>query len=279
MLNFLRPVFARLFNPIVQGLARTPVTPNMITVAGTVGVSAASLWLLPIGELFPGAFIATCFVFTDMLDGQLARIKGNSGKYGAFLDSTMDRFGDAAVFGGITIWFMRTNHLLAVVSLFCLAAGLSVSYVKARAEGLGLNANVGLIERPERLIIGLTSIGLSGLGIPYVLPIGMWGLAAGTALTLYQRMRAVYVDAKSQAAQPRAKRRRANRAPATPAAPPAPPHRQQRHRHHRTTSHRTTRTTAPPAPHAPPTSSTRTTSTAAPSAPAAAPGAAPTEEE
>jgi CDP-diacylglycerol---glycerol-3-phosphate 3-phosphatidyltransferase len=204
MLNFLRPAFARLFNPIVQGLARTPVTPNMITVAGTVGVSAAALWLLPIGELFPGAFIATCFVFTDMLDGQLARIKGNSGKYGAFLDSTMDRFGDAAIFGGITIWFMRTNHLLAVVSLFCLAAGLSVSYVKARAEGLGLNANVGLIERPERLIIGLTSIGLSGLGIPYVLPIGMWGLAAGTAITLGQRMRAVYVDAKSQAAQSQA---------------------------------------------------------------------------
>src|SRR6204780_3390747 len=226
MLNFLRPVFARLFNPIVQGLARTPVTPNMITVAGTVGVSAASLWLLPIGELFPGAFIATCFVFTDMLDGQLARIKGNSGKYGAFLDSTMDRFADAAIFGGITIWFMRTNHLLAVVSLFCLAAGLSVSYVKARAEGLGLNADVGLIERPERMIIGLTSIGLSGLGIPYVLPIGMWGLAAGTALTLYQRMRAVYVDAKSQAAAATAAQPAAPTAPQpaapTAAQPPAP---------------------------------------------------------
>jgi CDP-diacylglycerol--glycerol-3-phosphate 3-phosphatidyltransferase len=201
MLNFLRPAFARLFNPVVQGLARTPVTPNMITVAGTVGVSAAALSMFPIGELFPGAFTATVFVFTDMLDGQLARIKGNSGKYGAFLDSTMDRLGDAAVFGGITIWFMRTNHLLAVVSLFCLAAGLCVSYVKARAEGLGLNANVGWIERPERLIIGLTSIGLSGLGIPYVLPIGMWGLAAGTAFTLGQRMRAVYLDAKSQTAQ------------------------------------------------------------------------------
>src|ERR1700723_277937 len=238
MLNFLRPVFARLFNPIVQGLARTPVTPNMITVAGTVGVSAAALWLLPIGELFPGAFIATCFVFTDMLDGQLARIKGNSGKYGAFLDSTMDRFADAAIFGGITIWFMRTNHVLAVVSLFCLAAGLSVSYVKARAEGLGLNADVGLIERPERMIIGLTSIGLSGLGIPYVLPIGMWGLAAGTALTLYQRMRAVYVDAKSQAAQPAAPPAAqattppaaqppapatTSPAPPTPSTPPAPP--------------------------------------------------------
>src|SRR6202161_4204883 len=177
MLNFLRPVFARLFNPIVQGLTRTPVTPNMITVAGTVGVSAAALWLLPIRELFP----------------------------------------DAAIFGGITIWFMRTNHLLAVVSLFCLAAGLSVSYVKARAEGLGLNADVGLIERPERMIIGLTSIGLSGLGIPYVLPIGMWGLAAGTALTLYQRMRAVFVDAKSQAAAAQA-----TTPPTPPAQPPTP---------------------------------------------------------
>src|ERR1700722_18797674 len=223
MLNFLRPVFARLFNPIVQGLARTPVTPNMITVAGTVGVSAAALWLFPIGELFPGAFTATCFVFTDMLDGQLARIKGNSGKYGAFLDSTMDRFADAAIFGGITIWFMRTNHLLAVVSLFCLAAGLSVSYVKARAEGLGLNADVGLIERPERMIIGLTSIGLSGLGIPYVLPIGMWGLAAGTALTLYQRMRAVYVDAKSQAAAAQATTPPPAQPPAPATTPPAQP--------------------------------------------------------
>jgi CDP-diacylglycerol--glycerol-3-phosphate 3-phosphatidyltransferase len=230
MLNFLRPFFARLFSPIVQGLARTPVTPNMITVAGTVCMSAAALSLFPIGELFPGAFTATIFTFTDMLDGQLARIKGSSGKYGAFLDSTMDRLGDAAIFGGITIWFMRSDHLLGVVSLFCLAGGMSVSYVKARAEGLGLNADVGVIERPERLIIGLTSIGLSGLGIPYVLPIGMWGLAAGTAFTLYQRMRAVYVDAKSQAAaaaqfpaaQPPAAPSAAEQPPAqSPASPPA----------------------------------------------------------
>jgi phosphatidylinositol phosphate synthase len=200
MLNFLRPAFARLFNPVVQALARTPVTPNMITVAGTVGVCAAALSMFPIGELFPGAFTATVFIFTDMLDGQLARIKGNSGIFGAFLDSTMDRIGDAAIFGGITIWFMRTDHLLACVSLFCLAAGLCVSYVKARAEGLGLNANVGLIERPERVLIGLTSIGLSGLGLPYVLPIGMWALAAGSAFTLWQRMRAVYLDAQAKTA-------------------------------------------------------------------------------
>jgi CDP-diacylglycerol--glycerol-3-phosphate 3-phosphatidyltransferase len=199
MLDFLRPGFARLFTPVVQALARTPVTPNMITVIGTVGVSASALALFPIGWLFPGAAIATFFVFTDMLDGQLARLKGSSGRWGAFLDSTMDRVGDAAVFGGITIWFIRSgDHLLAVVSLFCLACGMWVSYVKARAQSLGLKCDVGLIERPERMLIGLTSIGLSGLGVPYILPIGMWALAAGSLYTFYQRMRAVYQDAKSE---------------------------------------------------------------------------------
>jgi CDP-diacylglycerol---glycerol-3-phosphate 3-phosphatidyltransferase len=214
MLNFLRPFFARLFSPLIQALARTPVTPNMITVGGTVGVAAASLSMLPIGWLFPGAATATVFIFTDMLDGQLARIKGSSGKYGAFLDSTMDRFGDAAIFGGIIIWFMRTNHVLAVVALFCLVGGLCVSYVKARAEGLGLNANVGLIERPERVLIALVAIGLSGLGLPYILAVGMWGLAAGTLITLYQRMRAVYLDAQAKADQAPT--------PESPSEPPQP---------------------------------------------------------
>jgi len=82
------------------------------------------------------------------------------------------------------------------VSLFCLACGLCVSYVRARAQSLGLACDVGLIERPERLLIGLTSIGLSGLGVPYILPIGMWALAAGSVFTLGQRMRAVYLDSK-----------------------------------------------------------------------------------
>ncbi|HEX4831853.1 MAG TPA: CDP-alcohol phosphatidyltransferase family protein [Trebonia sp.] len=192
-----------------QALARTPITPNMITVIGTVGVSGAALSMLPIGELFPGAFTATIFVFTDMLDGLLARIKGNSGLFGAFLDSSLDRVADAAIFGGMVIWFFRGGHnpLLACVTLFCLACGFMVSYVKARAQGLGLKCDVGLIERPERLLIGLTSIGLSGLGVPYVLQIGLWGLAAGTLFTLGQRMRAVYQEASA----------------ASSAAPPAPP--------------------------------------------------------
>jgi CDP-diacylglycerol---glycerol-3-phosphate 3-phosphatidyltransferase len=224
MLNFLRPFFQRLFRPLIQALARTPVTPNMITVGGTLGVAAASLGMMPIGWLFPGAATATVFIFTDMLDGQLARIKGDSGRYGAFLDSTMDRFGDAAIFGGIIIWFIRTNHLLAVVALFCLVGGLCVSYVKARAEALELNANVGLIERPERVLIALVAIGLSGLGLPYILAIGMWGLAAGTVITLFQRMRAVYVDAQAKAGLPWPPPAAAEpESPQPEPSPPAPP--------------------------------------------------------
>jgi CDP-diacylglycerol---glycerol-3-phosphate 3-phosphatidyltransferase len=205
MLNFLRPGITRLLNPVGQALARTPVTPNMLTVAGTVGVSASALALFPIGELFPGALVATVFVFTDMLDGMLARVKGTSGPWGAFLDSTMDRVADAAVFGGLTIWFIRAgDHPMAVVTLFCLACGFCVSYVKARAQGLGLRCDVGLIERPERLLIGLTSAGLSGLGVPYILPIGLWALAAGSLFTLGQRMRAVHAEAKAKPAEPTA---------------------------------------------------------------------------
>ncbi len=201
MLNFLRPGIARLLNPIGEALARTPITPNMITVIGTVGVSGAALSMFPIGELFPGAFTATIFVLTDMLDGLLARIKGNSGPFGAFLDSSMDRVADAAIFGGMVIWFFRGGHnpVLGCVTLFCLACGFLVSYVKARAQGLDLACDVGLIERPERMLIGLTSIGLSGLGVPYVLPIGLWALAAGTLFTAGQRIRAVHKSAQGQA--------------------------------------------------------------------------------
>ena len=196
MLNTLRPALARLLTPVGEALARTPITPNALTVAGTLGVAGGALGLFPIGELFPGARVCTIFVFTDMLDGTLARIKGTSGKFGAFLDSTLDRVADAAIFGGLVLWFMRNDHLLGAVTLYCLVSGFGVSYVKARAEGLGLDCATGLIERPERMLIGLTSVGLSGLGVPYILPIGMWALAVGSTITFGQRMRSVYRASK-----------------------------------------------------------------------------------
>src|SRR5215472_391968 len=193
MLNSLRPYLTRLLTPVGEALARTPVTPNAITITGTCGMVAGALWLFPTGHLFAGTMVCTFFVLADMLDGVLARIKGTSGAWGAFLDSTLDRVSDAAVFAGLAIWLVRSGQgALAVVALFCLVAGLLVSYAKARAEGLGVRCDVGIAERTERLLIGLTSAGLSGLGVPYVLAVGLWVLAALSAVTFGQRVFAVY---------------------------------------------------------------------------------------
>src|SRR6266487_3014100 len=192
MLNVLRPFLARLLTPVGEALARTPVTPNAVTLTGTAGVVAGALWLFPTGHLFAGTMVCTGFVLADMLDGVLARIKGTSGTWGAFLDSTLDRIGDAAVFAGLTIWLVRTRQdALAWVALFCLVTGMMVSYAKARAEGLGIRCDVGVAERTERLLITLVAAGLTGLGVPYVLAIGLWALAVLTLVTFGQRVDAV----------------------------------------------------------------------------------------
>jgi len=193
MLNVLKPGLDQLLTPVGRVLARTPLTPNMLTVIGTVGMTAGALSLFPTGHLFAGTMVCTGFVVTDMLDGTLARITGSTGVFGAFLDSTMDRIADSAVFAGIAIWLATGGHdkLSAVVALFCLVTGGLVSYAKARAEGLGLRCDVGIAERTERLLIGLVAIGLAGLGVPYVLSIGLWILAVLSAITFGQRICAV----------------------------------------------------------------------------------------
>jgi CDP-diacylglycerol--glycerol-3-phosphate 3-phosphatidyltransferase len=193
MLTALRPAIARLLTPAGTALARTPITPNALTITGTVGVSAGALALFPTGHLFAGTMVCTFFVFADMLDGALARVKGTTGVFGAFLDSTLDRVADASVFAGIAAWFVLGGHsrLLAGLAVFCLVAGVLVSYAKARAEGLGLRCDVGIAERSERLLIALVATGLSGLGVPYVLPVGLWVLAVASTVTFGQRVKAV----------------------------------------------------------------------------------------
>jgi CDP-diacylglycerol---glycerol-3-phosphate 3-phosphatidyltransferase len=202
MLKVLRPALGRVLTPAGQLLARTPVTPNALTIIGTIGMSAGALALFPTGHLFAGVMVCTGFVLTDMLDGTLARIKGTTGKFGAFLDSTMDRIADAAVFVGLAAWFLRGGHdrVLAGVAVFCLVAGALVSYAKARAESLGLKCDVGFAERTERLLIALVATGLAGLGVPYVLPIGLWLLAAASAFTFGQRVHAAWRSAAQLAA-------------------------------------------------------------------------------
>lgn len=198
MLNQLRSRLDRVVTPVARALARAGITPNMITVTGSVGVSAGALSLYPTGHLFAGTLVCTAFVFSDLIDGTLARITGSAGRWGAFLDSTMDRITEAAVFGGLILWFFRGGNdpLLAGVALFCLVAGAVVSYVKARAEGLGLEADVGIAAHAEKLLITLLSAGLAGLGVPYILAIGLWALAGLSLITFGQRVTVIYRGAR-----------------------------------------------------------------------------------
>jgi CDP-diacylglycerol---glycerol-3-phosphate 3-phosphatidyltransferase len=199
----LRPAINRLVDPVAGALARTPLTPDALTIIGTVGMSAGALALFPTGHLFAGTLVCTFFVLADTFDGALARVKGSTSVFGGFLDSTLDRIGDASVFSGLAAWFVLGGHsrLLAGVALFCLVAGSLVSYAKARAQSLGLRCDVGLAERAERLLIALVATGLAGLGVPYVLPAGLWVLAAASTITFGQRVHAVRKEAAAKAVQ------------------------------------------------------------------------------
>ncbi|MBX6383641.1 MAG: CDP-alcohol phosphatidyltransferase family protein [Microbispora sp.] len=198
MLNILRPAVTRVMSPLGRTLARWGISPDVITTVGTLGVVASALALYPLGHLFAGTLVITFFVLADLLDGVLARMTGKGSTWGAFLDSTLDRLGDASIFSGLILYFVLKDDpeiVLAAVALFCLVAGALVSYAKARAEGLGMTANVGIAERGERLVVVLVAAGLSGLGVPYVLAAGLWLLAAASAVTVVQRMVHVYRQA------------------------------------------------------------------------------------
>ena len=201
-----RPVVARVIAPVVGRLARWGVTPDAITLTGTIGAVASALVLIGTGRLWWGAVAVTGFVLLDMLDGALARASGGGSAFGAVLDSVGDRAADAAVFGALVWWFSGPgdNRLIVLLSLVCLVLGVLTSYVKARAEGMGLRVEVGIVERTERLILVLVGTGFTGLGIPYALHIALWVLLVGSAITVGQRVVAV---------------RRAGRGPAAPPAP------------------------------------------------------------
>jgi CDP-diacylglycerol--glycerol-3-phosphate 3-phosphatidyltransferase len=185
-----RPALARVVDPVAGALLRAGVSPDAVTVVGTLGVVSGALAFFPRGMLFVGTMVVTAFVLTDMLDGAMARRLERRSLFGAWLDSTCDRLADAAVFSGLVLWFVGDgdDRLLAGVALFCLVAGSLVSYAKARAEGLGLRCDVGFAERAERLIIVLVGAGLSGLGLNWALPVGLWVLAAASAVTVVQRL-------------------------------------------------------------------------------------------
>ncbi|UED88196.1 phosphatidylinositol phosphate synthase [Streptomyces profundus] len=225
MLNkYARAFFTRVLTPFAALLLRLRVSPDAVTLIGTAGVMAGALAFYPRGEFFWGTVVITLFVFSDMVDGNMARQLGVSSRWGAFLDSTLDRVADAAVFTGIALWYAGggDHMVLCAVTLFCLASGQVVSYTKARGESIGLPVKVnGLVERAERLVITLVCAGFAGwertFDVPHIdvlLPIALWVVAVGSLITLVQRMVTVRRESAEADAADAAAREAADQAPA-----------------------------------------------------------------
>ncbi len=213
MFGRLRALTTKLFTPVAKVLLRWGVSPDVVTIAGTLGVVVGALWLFPTGHLFAATMVIMVFAFSDVLDGTMARQSGRSGPWGAFLDSTLDRIADAAIFVGLALYFVRGDHFdidsdLAVAgiaaALGCLALGGVVPYARARAEGLGMTAQVGIAERADRLVAALVAAGLVGLGVPVIVLVVVLGLlAVASAITVVQRMVTVKRQCVAKAAEGR----------------------------------------------------------------------------
>jgi CDP-diacylglycerol--glycerol-3-phosphate 3-phosphatidyltransferase len=204
MLNkYARALFTKIFTPVARLFLKVGISPDVVTIVGTLGVCVGALAFYPRHEFFWGTVVITLFVFSDTVDGVMARMSGRSGRWGAYLDSTLDRVGDSAIFGGLVLWYAGRgdDFLMAGLALACLILGSVVSYAKARAEGLGFTANVGIAERADRLVAVLVTTGLVGLGLPeVVLTVVLALLAVASLVTVVQRMLLVRRQALAEAA-------------------------------------------------------------------------------
>lgn len=222
MLNrFARALFTRLLTPVARAFLAMGISPDVVTLVGTLGVCFGALVFYPRGDFLWGTLVITAFVFSDTVDGIMARMSKRSSRWGAFLDSTLDRVGDAAVFGGLVLYYagpanpdaaaaardsvgsaLVDREVMLALALVCLVLGGIVSYARARAEGLGMTADVGIAERADRLVAVLLAVGLVGLGwtTGYGLPevallVVLALLSVASAVTVVQRMLVVRAQA------------------------------------------------------------------------------------
>ncbi|MGH3470661.1 MAG: phosphatidylinositol phosphate synthase [Nocardioidaceae bacterium] len=201
MLERFRNFWTSALKPVSHLLMKMGVSPDVVTTVGTVGVVAGALVFFPRGDLWLGVVVIGVFIFSDLIDGYMARTLGTSSKWGSFLDSTLDRFGDAAIFAGLAIWLFDGghDHLLAYVALWALVMGSVTSYARAKAESLGMTAKGGIAERADRLVAILVMTFFSDvLDLPILLAIVLWALAAASTVTVVQRMILVRKQAVGQ---------------------------------------------------------------------------------
>jgi len=192
----IRGIWDKGMRPVGSFIGRSGVTPNQITLLGVV-VQAFVSYLIVQDRLPEAGFVLIAAALLDTVDGAVAKARGLTSKFGAFLDSTMDRLSDALVFLPIAWLYLAQptteradQQWVAAVALVALVLSFLVSYARARAEGLGFECNVGLIERAERLIIMIVALVLNDL-----LPAALVVLALASLVTLVQRMVHVHKQA------------------------------------------------------------------------------------
>jgi CDP-diacylglycerol---glycerol-3-phosphate 3-phosphatidyltransferase len=188
--------------PFINLFLRLGISPDAVTLVGTLGVSAGALVFFPQGMVWQGVLVITAFVFSDLIDGKMARMLERKSRFGAFWDSTLDRIGDGAIFGGLALYFAGDSYegdygyLYLCVTLWCLVMGSVTSYARARAESLGMDAKGGLAERSDRLVSILVMTGLGAIfDLPILMYVTLWALAAATAYTVVFRVVKVYRQA------------------------------------------------------------------------------------
>src|SRR3954471_7863702 len=178
-------------SPFINLFVKLGISPDVVTLVGTLGVAAGALVCFPQGWLWQGGVVVTAFVFSDLIDGAMARKIGRTDLFGAFLDSTLDRIADAALFGGIALFFAwRAHHpLFLALSRVSLAMGSVTSYARSKGEQLGFYAKTGLAERPDRLV-GLLVPAFFGdvFDAPWLYEIALWLIAALSTVTVVQRI-------------------------------------------------------------------------------------------
>lgn len=211
MLERFRQYWTNVWAPLGNLLLRKGVSPNTVTFVGTLGVVVGAVVFFPQGLLLVGVLVITAFVFSDMIDGYMARTSGQVTKFGAFWDSTLDRIGDAAIFGGLAMYYVGPgdNEWFAALAIYCLSMGSVTSYARARAESLGMQAKVGIAERADRLVAILVVTGaadlVNRLGVGkdalWAIPVTLGVLAVASTVTVAQRVVVVRDQARALAAE------------------------------------------------------------------------------
>jgi CDP-diacylglycerol--glycerol-3-phosphate 3-phosphatidyltransferase len=187
--RFKAPVTA-LITPSCRFLLRIGITANWLTFIGAIGSSISALYFFSKGDFFLGTLLVSLFALSDLFDGTMARLsERGTTKWGALIDSTLDRVTDAAIYAGVISYAISSDNTnLALLALLALITGALIPYIRAKAESLGIACSVGIAERAERLIIILTATGLYGLGVSIALVGGLLLINILGLITIVQRL-------------------------------------------------------------------------------------------